>query len=120
MAMTTPASSSGPTEVPPPAPGWYRDPTGRHDKRLWNGFAWTSKVLTDDPFTPEPVAKNPAVVAASQDVELAPAEPRPSPTPDDSELPQPSTGRLHRMILLGAVVAVAIIAGIAAVTQGYI
>jgi hypothetical protein len=32
--------------VPPPPPedateGWYRDPTGRFDLRLWNGKAWT-------------------------------------------------------------------------------
>jgi hypothetical protein len=119
MAMTTPTSSSGPTEVPPPAPGWYRDPTGRHDKRLWNGFAWTSKVLTDDPLTPEPVARNEAVVAPSESVEVALAEPQPTAGPEDTS-ERPSSGRLHRTILVAAVVALAIIAGIAAVTQGYI
>jgi hypothetical protein len=120
MAMTTPSSSPGPTEVPPPAPGWYRDPTGRHDKRLWNGFAWTSKVLTDDPLTPEPVARNEAVVAPSDSVEVALTEPEPSANPDDATREGRSSGRLHRAILVAAVIALAIIAGIAAVTQGYV
>ena len=31
----TPQLSSG---------GWFADPTGRHDKRYWDGSAWTSRV----------------------------------------------------------------------------
>lgn len=26
------------------APGWFRDPTGRHDHRWWDGGAWTGHV----------------------------------------------------------------------------
>jgi len=36
--MTT--SSSG------PAPGWYPDPSGQHDKRYWDGTAWTEQVTS--------------------------------------------------------------------------
>jgi hypothetical protein len=25
-------------------PGWYADPTGRHESRLWNGNSWTDDV----------------------------------------------------------------------------
>jgi hypothetical protein len=37
---------------PPPSPdqngeGWYPDPTGRFDQRMWNGRAWTFHVATN-------------------------------------------------------------------------
>ena len=32
----------GPTGRPPPS--WYRDPSGRHGARLWDGTAWTEWV----------------------------------------------------------------------------
>ncbi len=32
------------TEAPSWPPGWFRDPTGRHDHRWWDGAAWTGHV----------------------------------------------------------------------------
>ena len=31
-------------EAPTWPPGWFRDPTGRHDHRWWDGVAWTGHV----------------------------------------------------------------------------
>ena len=53
-------------------PGWFRDPTGRHDHRWWDGVAWTGHVAdagvastdalpaTDGPSTGAPVSPLPA------------------------------------------------------------
>jgi hypothetical protein len=27
-----------------PRPGWYKDPSGEHRLRLWDGSAWTDEV----------------------------------------------------------------------------
>ena len=52
-----------PLAAPPlPNPGWYADPSGRHQHRLWNGQSWTCQVadegerLRDPPtrLTPTP------------------------------------------------------------------
>ncbi|MFN7148179.1 MAG: DUF2510 domain-containing protein [Microthrixaceae bacterium] len=29
-----------------PAPGWYPDPTGRHEQRYWDGSVWTDAVVS--------------------------------------------------------------------------
>ncbi len=41
------------------APGWFVDPTGRHDQRYWSGTAWSEHVVDDgvpgtDPPPPAP------------------------------------------------------------------
>lgn len=35
---------TGDSTSPGPAPGWYRDPTGRRELRLWDGVRWTDRV----------------------------------------------------------------------------
>jgi hypothetical protein len=30
--------------TPPMPPGWYQDPSGRHEMRYWGGRGWTSGV----------------------------------------------------------------------------
>ena len=30
-----------------PAPNWYPDPSGRHEKRYWDGSRWTGRVMSD-------------------------------------------------------------------------
>jgi hypothetical protein len=50
------------------APGWYPDPVGRHDFRLWSGSGWTDQVSDDgsqgadpiEPLKPEPVTIRPS------------------------------------------------------------
>jgi uncharacterized protein DUF2510 len=44
--------------VTPSAPGWYPDPTGRHESRYWSGFRWTRHVADgrhrgEDPLAAE-------------------------------------------------------------------
>jgi uncharacterized protein YxjI len=34
-----------------PAPNWYPDPSGRHEKRYWDGSAWTDRVMNADKET---------------------------------------------------------------------
>jgi putative membrane protein len=51
--FTTPAQHGDappPTTAPAPAamgPGWFADPTGRHQARYWNGMAWSESVSDD-------------------------------------------------------------------------
>jgi hypothetical protein len=52
----------------PPA-GWYRDPTGKHQVRWWDGTAWTERVA-DGPATDEPTeVVEPAEPEAEPEVE---------------------------------------------------
>ena len=32
--------------LPPVAPQWAKDPTGRHEYRYWNGMRWTAQVAS--------------------------------------------------------------------------
>lgn len=46
-------------------PGWFPDPTGRHDHRWWDGAAWTGHVAdagvaSHDALPPSPGATSPA------------------------------------------------------------
>ena len=36
-------STTDTSNAPLPA-AWYRDPSGRHERRWWDGHAWTDKV----------------------------------------------------------------------------
>ena len=38
------APTSGGASVPNPPANWYKDPSGRHELRYWNGSAWTEHV----------------------------------------------------------------------------
>ena len=38
-----------------PAPGWYRDPSGRHASRYWDGASWTPHVRGHAAHRPDPV-----------------------------------------------------------------
>jgi hypothetical protein len=41
-AQSTP--TGGGASVPNPPANWYKDPSGRHELRYWNGSAWTEHV----------------------------------------------------------------------------
>jgi len=41
---TTALAMSDPAPAPACAPGWFSDPTGRHELRYWDGVRWTSHV----------------------------------------------------------------------------
>lgn len=38
------APATGGASVPNPPANWYKDPSGRHELRYWNGSAWTEHV----------------------------------------------------------------------------
>lgn len=40
----------------PSAPGWYPDPTGRHERRYWSGIRWTRYVDDDGRRAEDPLA----------------------------------------------------------------
>lgn len=53
---------SAPQPVAPPPPvenppfGWYADPSGRHEKRYWDGTRWTEHVSDADVRSTDPVS----------------------------------------------------------------
>jgi Protein of unknown function (DUF2510) len=56
-----PAVPAGPPAYGPIPPGWFADPSGRHELRYWDGRAWTASVSdrgtqTHDPPTATPPA----------------------------------------------------------------
>jgi hypothetical protein len=63
-----------------PVAGWYRDPSGRHEHRWWNGSAWTAHVITlglrSTDFGDEPSASAVAM------------DPGPSSTPGSATTPE--------------------------------
>jgi hypothetical protein len=58
-APGTPAPSSGPppypTASPLPPPGWYPEPSGRHQSRYWDGTTWTEHVGDGAATSTDPV-----------------------------------------------------------------
>lgn len=50
--------------IQPPPMGWYADPYGRAEYRLWNGYYWTTDVAY--PRTPAAQALSPEVAASQQ------------------------------------------------------
>jgi hypothetical protein len=67
--------------VDPSAPGWYPDPTGRHERRYWSGIRWSRHVdnggeRADDPI--EPDSKEHIAVRTSGQVPQQPAPMPPS------------------------------------------
>jgi hypothetical protein len=121
------------TSVPPA--GWYPDPTGRHERRWWDGTAWTHEVA--DPAAPgeqgevlegvgaaeaEPVAEAAEVQPATP--AEAEGEPEPEPERFDAEpvrlRPEQrastgaglSTAPSRRNLVLGIVGAVVVLASL--------
>jgi hypothetical protein len=44
------------TTIGQPPADWYADPTGRHERRYWDGSGWTEHVFTDRKQSVDPVA----------------------------------------------------------------
>jgi hypothetical protein len=64
-----------------PDAGWYRDPSGRHEHRWWDGHEWTPYVITlglrsvdygDDPLPTTPAPESDAAASESE-VAVTPA-----------------------------------------------
>jgi hypothetical protein len=83
-------------------PGWYVDPTGRHQYRYWDGVVWSDAVADEGvtgqdaaTFSPPeaPVAAAPGAVATQHrppaPVRAAPAPPPPPPPPAPAPAPSP-------------------------------
>lgn len=110
----------------PSAPGWYPDPTGRHERRYWSGIRWSRHVDNggergDDPI--EPDSKEHVAVRAP----APPALPDPpqvgiqqyQPSYDRVRPPAPVTRSRRPLIVLAGVVAAALIGvGVMLITGG--
>jgi len=46
-------------------PGWFPDPTGRHDHRWWDGAAWTAHVADAGIATVDPLPEAPIATSAA-------------------------------------------------------
>ncbi|HEY5252298.1 MAG TPA: PH domain-containing protein [Acidimicrobiales bacterium] len=54
---TTAATTAGPSSAgQSPAPGWFSDPSGRHQIRYWDGVVWTNHVRDHDVASVDPLA----------------------------------------------------------------
>jgi hypothetical protein len=51
-------SSGGAVDLGIDAPGWFSDPSGRHELRWWNGERWTSRVRTGDTVSGDPLGED--------------------------------------------------------------
>jgi hypothetical protein len=45
VPVAGPSAGSGPVAVAGPGAGWFADPTGRHERRFWDGRTWTPDVI---------------------------------------------------------------------------
>lgn len=115
----------------PSAPGWYPDPTQRHERRYWSGFRWTRHVAdgrsrSEDPLAVErdgdadPTSSamdgRPSLALRARRPTSAPAHAAsrvPSHAPDRSGWEEPPP-RNNRRFLLGAAAGVVAAAAIAA------
>lgn len=73
-----------------PAPGWYPDPTTRHESRYWDGLLWTEHVAS----------------AGSQRTDPLRGSPMPSATAGRHRAPV--LGRLGMLLCLAALVAISV------------
>lgn len=59
LRRQTELAARGIASAPPtgdlPPPGWHPDPLGRHQRRYWNGIAWTDRVADDGWKSSDPV-----------------------------------------------------------------
>lgn len=66
-------------------PGWFRDPTGRHDHRWWDGAAWTGHVADAGVASSDalPAADTPASGAPGSGAPASPLHTAGTPTSND-------------------------------------
>lgn len=80
---------------------WYRDPSGRHERRWWDGTDWSDRVLDGEHESSDPPLRSQPVEATAATEPAAPAEDDPfalstfedHPDPDEAgagEDPEPS------------------------------
>ncbi|HYF47346.1 MAG TPA: DUF2510 domain-containing protein [Acidimicrobiales bacterium] len=68
-------STTETSNAPLPA-AWYRDPSGRHERRWWDGRAWTDRVADG-----EVVSQDAPIRSQPEAAVVAPVEPEPDPEP---------------------------------------
>lgn len=90
-------------EMPTP-PGWYEDPTGRHEHRYWTGTLWSRHVATDGTKTVEPLQISIVPAGASPGGFLY--------SQGDDDAPPPRRRRRRRVLL--ALLALVVFTGAAA------
>lgn len=110
----------------PSAPGWYPDPTGRHERRYWSGIRWSRHVDNggergDDPIEPDSTehlaVQSPTVPALPDPPQLGIQQYQPS--YDRFQPPAPLPRSRAPLIALAGVVAAAVIGiGVLLITGG--
>lgn len=59
MRRQTELAARGIASAPPsghlPPPGWHPDPLGRHQRRYWDGVAWTERVADEGRRSSDPL-----------------------------------------------------------------
>ena len=83
--------------------GWYPDPTGKHELRYWDGFAWLDNVSDQGATTTEPLGGKPQP-PPSRAAARGQETPAPAAPPAKSKTP----------IIVGAVAAAVVIIAVAA------
>lgn len=53
--LSRPRRQSRALRPPAPEPGWYRDPTRRHERRFWQGSRWSAAVSDGGVHTEDPM-----------------------------------------------------------------
>ena len=67
--------------TPSAAAGWYADPLGRHERRYWDGAAWTDHIVDGTTQGTDPVSGPPVATGqAAQTASAAPAAAVPTAT----------------------------------------
>jgi hypothetical protein len=77
------STTETPTTAALPA-AWYRDPSGRHERRWWDGGDWTDQVADGDVVSSDPPFRTPQA-AVDQQVEEQPVEHVEEPAPARAE-----------------------------------
>ena len=85
-----------------PEGGWYQDPTGRHEKRYWDGSRWSDHVADGSEAATDPI-RSPAELA------VAPAGQR----HPEIESPDPERPQRWPWVAGGIAGLLAVVAGVA-------
>jgi uncharacterized protein DUF2510 len=104
------------TEIPSPSEGWFPDPTGRHEKRWWDGQSWGDWIadagsVGEDPLTPAPAVP----VTAGEPAPATPAEAFPVTAAAAAAESGPGRHRNRRLQVFALAAVAALIAAVAVV-----
>src|SRR5690348_4504338 len=89
--------------------GWYPDPTGNHELRYWDGYAWLDNVSDQGTTSTDPLGGKPMPT---------PSQLSSQPPADQAPPPQPKKSKTPIIIAAVAVAVVIVVAVVVLVTRG--